>query len=470
MSKLWGGRFSKETNKLVEKFTKSIQYDHKLVLYDILGSLAHVSILRESGYLSHAESVKLSHALNGLYESISNDIVKGKFQYDPDSEDIHTEIQKRLEGDVKDLVLKLQTARSRNDQVVFATKFYSKDQLYQIQNKLLKLAGALNHLCQQNENLIIPGFTHLQHAQPVYLKDYLCAYIEMLIRDKDRLKHVFENIKITMGAGALAGTPIDAKTYSLKADEFFKEAQPDNAYQIHSTANSLDAVSDRDFVIEIIGALSIVAMHLSRLSEDLILWATQEFDFIEIDDAYCTGSSLMPQKKNPDVLELIRGYSGRLYGNLVSVLTMMKGLPLTYNRDMQLDKEPLFNSFEIVSSELEILKGLIETLKFNKAKIEEHLTDESLYATDLVYYLVDKGVPFKEAHTKVGELIRHAIEQNTEIKNLTEGLLKEKLSAGVSKKDIVSLFDPRKSVESKKSVKRKDYSQILKHSLENRHA
>lgn len=462
MSKLWGGRFSKETNKLVEKFTRSIQYDHKLVLYDILGSLAHVAVLHEAGYLTRAEYSKLSNALNGLYEAISNDIVKGKFQYDPASEDIHTEIQKRLEAEVGDLVLKLHTARSRNDQVAFATKLYAKDQILQLQSKIRKLIAALIQLSKQNEGLIIPGFTHLQHAQPVYLRDYLYAYVEMLMRDRERLKSISENMKVTMGAGALAGTPIEAKTYSLKAAEFFKAVQADTAYQIHSTVNSLDAVSDRDFVIEIISALSIIATHLSRLSEDLILWATQEFDFVEIDDAYCTGSSLMPQKKNPDVLELIRGYSGRLYGNLVGVLTMMKGLPLTYNRDMQLDKEPLFNSFEIVASELEVLKGLIETLKFNPEKIGEHLKDESLYATDLVYYLVDKGIPFKEAHTKVGELVRHVIQQGTQIKSLPENVLKEILSANVLKKDIVALFDPQKSVASKKSVKRNDYSEFLK--------
>ena len=329
--------------------------------------------------------------------------------------------------------------------------------------KINALTGSIIKIGENNKDLIIPGFTHLQHAQPVYLKDYFGAYFWMFNRDFQRLKHIHENIKMSLGAGALAGTPILKESYEFSAKEV---AQFLGDSSIEATDNSLDVVSDRDFVIEIISALSIIAMHLSRLSEDLIIWATKEFDFIEIDDAFCTGSSLMPQKKNPDVLELIRGYSGRLYGNLVSVLTMMKGLPLTYNRDMQLDKEPLFNSFEIVSSELEILKGLIETLKFNEKVIEEHLKDESLYATDLVYYLIGKGIPFKEAHTKIGELIRHVIQEDTEIKKLTEDFLKEKLSPNVSKKDIVALFDPKKSVESKKSINRPNYNDLIQSVLE----
>jgi len=264
-------------------------------------------------------------------------------------------------------------------------------------------------------------------------------------------------MKISMGAGALAGTPVPSEKYNIKAAEVIKDLNDLGLKKIlgniEVTSNSLDTVSDRDFVIEIISALSIIAMHLSRLVEDLIIWSTKEFDFVEIDEAFCTGSSLMPQKKNPDVLELIRGYAGRLYGNLVSVLTMMKGLPLTYDRDMQLDKEPLFNSFEIVSAELKLLTGLVKTLKFNKAKIEEYLKDEGLYATDLVYYLVDRKVPFKEAHTIIGKLVKYSIDNDIEIKDMPEGLLK-KFSGKLVKKEIVKLFDPLVSVKSKKSIKR----------------
>jgi argininosuccinate lyase len=262
----------------------------------------------------------------------------------------------------------------------------------------------------------------------------------MLYKDGVRLECIVQAIEMTMGSGALAGTPIDAKHYNIKGC-------------VEPTTNSLYSVSDRDFVIEILNALAITGMHLSRLAEDLIIWSTKEFDFIKIDDAFCTGSSLMPQKKNPDVLELVRGYAGRLLGNAISVMTMMKGLPLTYNRDMQLDKEPLFNSFEIVSSELKVMAGLVKTLKFNKVKIEEHLEDEALYATDLVYYLVKKGVAFKNAHNIIGDLVKYSINNGIEIKSMTNHEL-SRFSDKFKNKEIVRLFDPKVSVESKRSVKR----------------
>jgi argininosuccinate lyase len=455
MSKLWGGRFSKETNKMVESFTKSIHFDYKLAWYDLLGSIAHMEILHKEGFLSKEEASSLSKALDNIINVLKEKESKGEaFPFDPDSEDIHTDIQKKVEKEVgSDLVLKLHTARSRNDQVVFATKMYTKMEILKVGNDILLLAQAITTLANKNDHLIIPGFTHLQHAQPIKLKDYLMAYCFMLERDDNRLNDLEKRIKINLGAGALAGTPISRDIYNSLATQFIKSNTLDISFKISATDNSLDAVSDRDFVIEAISALSIVAMHLSRLAEDLIIWSTKEFDFIEIDDAFCTGSSLMPQKKNPDVLELIRGYTGRLYGNLVSVLTMMKGLPLTYNRDMQLDKEPLFNSFEIVSSELRVLKGLIETLKFNEDKIKQHLNDESLYATDLVYYLVGKGVPFKEAHTIIGEMVRYSVEKNIQIKDLPDDVLKEKFCDKIIKSELIILFNPNVSVESKKSVK-----------------
>ena len=437
--KLWGGRFSKKTDPLVEKFTKSVQYDYKLALYDAIGSIVHVSVLKKAGYLNASEANRLIKELN----SICDDIKKNKFKVDLSCEDIHTQIQNMLHKKVGSLALKLHTARSRNDQVAFSTKLYCKETILGLQNDISGLVSAISGLANKNKTIIVPGFTHMQHAQPVYLKDYLSAYAEMLKKDKNRLEYILANIKLAMGAGALAGTPVDASAYNLKKGEF----------KISAVTNSLDTVSDRDFVIEIISALSIVAMHLSRLAEDLIIWSTKEFDFIEIDEAFCTGSSLMPQKKNPDVLELIRGYAGRIYGNLVSVLTMMKGLPLTYNRDMQLDKEPLFNSFEIVSDELKVITGLMETLKFNKEKIKEHLEDESLYATDLVYYLVDKGIAFTEAHTIVGKLIKYSIDNSMDIKDMPESLLKE-FSNKFIKAKVNKLFDPEVSVKSKKSIKR----------------
>ncbi len=448
--KLWGGRFKKKTDPLVEEFTKSIAYDYKLAKYDLLGSIAHVVVLKKTGYLTPDEASKLEKALDSIYETVQD----GTFKQDTKSEDIHTNIQNILQETVGDLALKLHTARSRNDQVVFATKLYLKIELGKLQADISNLDKALIGLAKKNLHIIIPGFTHLQHAQPVLLANYLLAYGKMLTRDLDRLNYIEKNIKITMGAGALAGTPIDAEEYAMKASDFLKEVKGfKETFNVEVTTNSLDAVSDRDFIIEVISALSILATHLSRLAEELIIWSTKEFGFVEIDEAFCTGSSLMPQKKNPDVLELVRGYAGRIYGNLVSVLTMMKGLPLTYNRDMQLDKEPLFNSFEIVSIELRVLSGLIKTLKFNKKKIEDHLKDESLYATDLMYYLVDKKIPFKEAHTIIGKLVKHSLGKGILIQKMPQSELK-KFSDKFVKKEIVSLFDPKVSVKSRKSVKR----------------
>ncbi len=425
--KLWGGRFGKRIDPLAEEFTASIQFDHKLFEYDILGSLKHVEILKKSGILLAREASTITRGLksikfNKLHASVH--------------EDVHSYIQDQLEKKIGGLSLKLHTARSRNDQVVFATKMYCRFQLQEACLEIDGFLGSISSVLTMNRDLVIPGFTHLQHAQPVYLKDHLNAYVQMLRRDKARLVFIGKNLKVTLGAGALAGTPI-----------------PSSEYGDYVTVNSLDTVSDRDFVVEIIASLSILAMHLSRLAEDLIIWSSKEFDFLEIDEAFCTGSSLMPQKKNPDVLELIRGYAGRLCGNLVSVLTIMKGLPLTYNRDMQLDKEPLFNSFEIASSELKVLTALIKTLKFNKEKIREHLLDESLYATDLVYCLVDRKVPFKEAHTIVGKLVKYSLDNGILIKDMPESTLK-KFSAKFVKKEIIKLFDPLVSVRSKRSIKR----------------
>ncbi len=438
--KLWGGRFTKEADPVVEKFSRSIQYDHKLAKYDIFGSIAHVQVLKKAKYLTPSEAGRLTKALESIYAAVN----RGAFRYDHKAEDIHTDIQNKLQDAVGDLALKLHTARSRNDQVVFAVKSYCKTEIAKLIVRIGRLEDALGKLALENRDLVLPGFTHMQHAQPVYAKDYLNVYVRMLERDAGRLAAISDSIKLTMGAGALAGTPVASGSYELAM----------NGIKIEAPANSLDSVSDRDFVIEILSALSIAGMHLSRLAEDFVIWSTKEFGFIEIDEAFCTGSSLMPQKKNADSLELIRGRSGQLYGNLVNVLTVMKGLPLTYNRDMQCDKEPLFNSIETVLAELEILTGLVRTLKFNKAKIEEHLEDESLYATDLVYYLVKKSVPFKTAHTIVGKLIRYSIDNDFEIKSMAPPEL-EKFSPKFDREEILKLFNPRVSVEAKKSIKRK---------------
>ncbi|MFA5085942.1 MAG: argininosuccinate lyase [Candidatus Omnitrophota bacterium] len=437
--KLWGGRFAKATDPLVEEFTKSIQYDYKLAKHDLLGSMAHVQILKKAHYLTASEAAKLMKGLKSILASVKAE----KFNYDPAAEDIHTQIQNMLYSKAGDAALKLHTARSRNDQVVFAVKLYCKDAIKETIGCVEGLVSALENTAFKNKGFIMPGFTHLQHAQPVYLKEYLSAYTMMLKADSAKLDYLDETIKLTMGAGALAGTPIKSGDYKVSIGDI----------KVECTTNSIYAVSDRDFLISTLNVLSLIGMHLSRLAEDLIIWSTKEFNFIKIDDAFCTGSSLMPQKKNPDVLELVRGYAGRLLGNAVSVMTMMKGLPLAYNRDMQLDKEPLFNSFEIISSELKVMTGLIKTLKFNKVKIEEHLEDEALYATDLVYYLVKKGVAFKNAHNIIGDLVKYSLDNGIEIKSMTDHEL-SRFSDKFKSKEIVGLFDPKVSVESKKSIKR----------------
>jgi len=453
--KLWGGRFKKKINPLVERFTQSIGYDWKLAEYDVLGSIVHTEILKKCRYLNSAEASKLQAALM----QIGGDVRAGRFKKDAGAEDIHSQIQDMLEKKVGDLALKLQTARSRNEQVSFATRLYCAAHIGKLKKLIDKLIAALNDSAKKNKSLIIPGFTHMQHAQPVLLADHFKAYACMIQRDKARLSYISEHLGAAMGAGAVAGTPIGwkdyenaAKGYSREVKDYIEKSGID--LDIKAVSNSLDLAGDRDFVIEILSALSIAGMHISRMAEDLIIWSTKEFDFVEIDESFCTGSSLMPQKKNPDSLELIRGYTGRLYGNLVGVLTVMKGLPLSYNRDMQLDKEALFDSFEKIAAELEVLAAIVKTIKFNKGRIGEQLKDESLYATDIVYYLIEKGVAFKNAHDIVGRLIRYSADRSKEIRHMSAGELK-RFSDKLVKSRIVALLDPKASVKSKRSVKRK---------------
>lgn len=437
-NKLWGGRFKKGTEPLVERFTSSINIDYKLAKYDVIGSVIHTKVLAKAGLLSKEEEKRLLKGLNAMLDDIKSD----RFVYDKNSEDVHTDIQNKLEKSVGAVALKLHTSRSRNDQIVFDTKMYCKEAVLDLSESLSDTLKAMLDFAKRHKDIIIPGYTHLQHAQPVLLAEYIFAYSYMLRRDDERLIDAGKRIKASLGSGALAGTPIKAKLYNDVAKEALEELE-----------NSLDNVSDRDFVIELLSSLAILGLHLSRLAEDFIIWSTSEFGFIELGDEFCTGSSLMPQKKNPDVLELIRGYTGRLYGNLISVLVTMKGLPLAYNRDMQLDKEPLFSSIELVKSELDILAKLIKAVTINKAKIEEQLKDESLYATDLADYLVSKGIPFKEAHTIIGRLVRYSIDKKIKIKDMTDELLHTFCNA-LDAKEVRKRLKARFSVRSKKSVKR----------------
>lgn len=438
-NKLWGGRFGKKTNPLVEEFTKSIQFDKKLAQYDCLGSIVHINILKKAHLLNSQEYKKLEKGLEEILDSIKS----GSFKADESFEDVHSYLQYLLEKKAGKAAFKLHTCRSRNDQVVFDTKVYCLENIASTIKLITKAIEETLRLAKKNINIKMPGYTHLQHAMPVRLAMYLGAYADMLARDAARLTDIAKNIDLSLGSGALAGTFIQASKHNEATMSLFFDKK------IKPPKNSMDTVSSRDFVIETLSALAMIGMHLSRLAEDLILWSTKEFDFIDIDEAFCTGSSLMPQKKNPDVLELIRGNTGRLYGNLISVLTMMKGLPLAYNRDMQLDKEPLFDSFEIVQKELKVLAGLLSNIKFKKENIEKQLNDECLYATDLADYLVQKGIAFKDAHTIIGKLIRYKLKTGKEIRNMSNKELKE-FHILLNNKVVNKIINAEESVKSKK--------------------
>lgn len=389
--KLWGGRFTKKTDPMVEQFTGSLKTDFVLAKYDVLGSIAHAKMLGKCGIIPKKDSDKI---VKGL-KSIMKDLDSCKIKIDLSAEDVHTLVQNLLQKKIGDAAKRAHTARSRNDQISLDTRLFARDFICALTGSINNFQASLDIFVSKNKQVkILPGYTHLQHAQPISLNDYAGAYKAMLARDADRLKDIYKRVNVMpLGSCALAGTslPIDRK-FVAKELGFSSVAQ-----------NTVDAVSDRDFVIEILSAAALLGMHLSRLAEDFIIWSSSEFNFIDIDEAFCTGSSIMPQKKNPDALELIRGNTGKLYGNLISVLVMMKGLPLSYNRDMQLDKEPLFDSLKIVNDELMVLAELIKAVKFNKDSIDKQLKDKGLYAAKMAEDLVKKGVAFKDAHKIVGK-------------------------------------------------------------------
>jgi len=449
--KLWGGRFTKEMHPLLEKFSSSIATDYRLAECDLIGSFLHVYVLAGANLLSKHEFSSLKKSIKGLL----SDVKKGAFQFDPAAEDIHTCLQNSLEKKAGAAVQKLQTCRSRNDQVVFDTKLYCLQEAVYLYHVLLELKKSLFVLGTKHASLIIPGFTHMQHAQVIYFRDYLGAYEAMFLEDASRLECFFGRLEITLGSGALAGTAIPAAIYKAEIKKALKDlGMNDPLYEILPPKNSLVNVSDRDFLVELLSALAIIGMHVSRFCEDFILMSTKEFNFIELGDEFCTGSSLMPQKKNPDSLELMRGASGILYGNLVAVLTTMKGLPLSYNRDMQWDKQPLFSSLDIVRYECGILCQLLKTVTINEDKLREQLKDESLYATDLADYLVLKGIAFRKAHEIVGKLIQYSLSENKKIKDMKEGELKQ-FSELFNKSDVLKRLNPVFSVNLKKSIRRK---------------
>ncbi|MDD5746635.1 MAG: argininosuccinate lyase, partial [Candidatus Omnitrophica bacterium] len=391
--KLWGGRFKKAMDSEFERFSKSIHYDYKLARIDVFHSIIHTQVLNGSGIITKPETAKILRAL----AEILREIDKGTFKPDPESEDIHTDIHNRLEKKIGKLALKVHTMRSRNDQIVFNEKFYCLDEALNLKKLLGGILDGFLFLMKKYDKQPFIGYTHTQRAQVILFSDYIIAFGHMIVRDYNRVDRFYDSLVPYIGAGALAGSSLDCRDYGKAIDDFSRMVNTKHC-KPRAVENSLDNVSDRDFLAEFLGIISIIQMHLSRLCEDLILYSTQEFNYIDLPEEFCTGSSLMPHKKNPDFLELVRGYTGRIYGNQIALLTTMKGLPMTYNRDMQLDKEPLFSSVEVIKDELSIMARFLKGITLQTAVIEKALRDEKLYATELAEFLVLRGTAFKDAH------------------------------------------------------------------------
>ena len=435
--KLWQGRFREGTSKMVESFTASIRFDQRLYRYDIEGSMAHCKMLSQQGLLSSEEEDVL---IQGLGE-ILREIERGSFVFEDSQEDVHMAIEQLLIEKVGEVGGKLHTGRSRNDQVAVDIRLFLRDEIQGTDEDIGNLQTSLVGQAKAHLGLVMPGFTHLQHAQPVLYSHHLMAYYEMLRRDRQRLSDCLGRVDVSpLGSAALAGTslPIDRK------------ATADLLNFSALSLNSIDAVSDRDFIIEFISAAALIMMHLSRMCEELILWCTPEFDYIEISEGFCTGSSIMPQKKNPDVPELIRGKSGRVYGHLMSLLTMMKGLPLAYNRDLQEDKEPLFDTVDTVRQSLRILARLWENVTLNKERMEKMALLGFSLATDVAEYLVMKGMGFRQAHRAVGKMVRYCLEESKQLEEMT--LQEFKGFASVISQDVYTILDLKKSVDSRNSL------------------
>ena len=406
MAKLWGGRFQKSTDKIVDDFNSSIRFDSRMYKHDIMGSIAHAKMLGKQGIIPLADSELIVKGLNEIQEEIE----KGLVEFEIDAEDIHMNIEKLLTEKIGDAGKRLHTGRSRNDQVALDIRMYLRDEVDEILKLVLNLRRTLIRLAKDNTDTIMPGYTHLQKAQPITFAHHTMAYYEMLKRDTDRFIDCKRRMNVMpLGSGALAGTtyPLDR---GFVAEELgFPEI----------TMNSLDGVSDRDFCIELASCISILMMHLSRFCEELILWSSHEFSFVEMDDAYSTGSSIMPQKKNPDVAELIRGKTGRVYGHLMGLLTTMKGIPLAYNKDMQEDKEPIFDCVDTAKLCLDVFEKMVSTMKLNKDRMYQGSKGGFTNATDLADYLVKKGMPFREAHSVVGRAVYMCVEKNCALDDLT---------------------------------------------------
>lgn len=406
MAQLWGGRFTKETDQLVYNFNASISFDQKFYAQDMKGSIAHVKMLAKQGILTEEERDQI---IVGI-ESILNDVEQGVLEISDQYEDIHSFVEATLIDRIGEPGKKLHTGRSRNDQVALDMKMYTRDEILVLDGLLKELLEVLLHIMEEHTETFMPGFTHLQKAQPITLAHHMGAYFEMFRRDRSRLYDIYKRMNYCpLGSGALAGTtyPLD-REYTAELLEF---AGP--------TLNSMDSVADRDYLIELLSALSTIMMHLSRFSEEVIIWNSNEYQFVDIDDAYSTGSSIMPQKKNPDIAELVRGKTGRVYGALMSILTTMKGIPLAYNKDMQEDKEFAFDAIDTAKGCLALFTGMLRTMKFQKENMKNSARNGFTNATDAADYLVNHGVPFRDAHGIVGQLVLYCLEKEIALDDMT---------------------------------------------------
>ena len=434
--KPWGGRFKKDTDRRVESFTSSLAYDRRLYPYDLAGSVVHARMLARQGIISPAEAEEICRGL----QAIGEDLESGSFRFDESDEDIHMAIEKALTARIGKAGEKLHTGRSRNDQVALDVRLYLREQT----EALLKLVGDLKkrlvETAKKEIEIVMPGYTHLQKAQPVLLAHYLLAFWEMFDRDEERLRDCRKRIDVMpLGSAALAGTSLSLdREYAAELLQFPRISR-----------NSMDAVSDRDFIAEFIFAASLLMTHMSRFCEDLIIWSSQEFGYVEISDAFTTGSSIMPQKKNPDVAELIRGKTGRVYGHLIAILTILKGLPMTYNRDLQEDKEPLFDTVDTVTAAVAILTEMITRIVYLRPRMEAEAELGFTTATDLAEYLVEKGVPFREAHSIVGRIVAYCLDAGKELAMITFEELKK--FHAVFADDVLPRLKAARSVNMKKT-------------------
>ena len=437
MAQLWGGRFTKETDQLVYNFNASISFDRKFYKQDIEGSKAHVTMLAKQGILTQDEKEEIIEGLNGILADVENGTLEITDQY----EDIHSFVEANLIDRIGAAGKKLHTGRSRNDQVALDMKLYTRDEILELDVLLKTLLTTLLTIMEENTGTYMPGFTHLQKAQPITLAHHVGAYFEMFKRDRLRLFDIYKRMNYCpLGSGALAGT-----TYPLDRDYTAELLEFDGP-----TLNSMDSVADRDYVIELLSAMSTIMMHLSRFSEEIIIWNSNEYQFVELDDAYSTGSSIMPQKKNPDIAELVRGKTGRVYGALMSILTTMKGIPLAYNKDMQEDKELTFDAIDTVKGCIALFTGMAATMRFNKEVMENSAKNGFTYATDAADYLVNHGVPFRDAHGIVGRLVLYCIEKNIALDDMSLSEYKE--ISPVFEEDIYEAISMKTCVEKRMTI------------------